>query len=167
MHWETLGHYLPYRQYQFQWMPDFVCRFQNGGIKISWWQKQGRLLERTSKEGALGASKHQRCIILSVQIVSYEISTRFEGLLSKLTWLNLNLINIKKNLERLYNVIHGEQDSSGNNSQAESLQEALMSATVNDRACVSMGVGVGWHLQVFLGLTAWHPQILADQLTLF
>ena len=37
------------------------------------------------KEGALGASKHQRCIILSVQIVSCEISTRFEGLLSKLT----------------------------------------------------------------------------------
>jgi hypothetical protein len=51
-------------------------------------------LKRTSREGALGISKHQRCIILSVQNVPCEIKTRFEEFLSKLTksmLLNSNL----------------------------------------------------------------------------
>ena len=34
------------------------------------------------------------------------------------------------------------------------------------RACISTGARGVWYPRIFLGLTAWHPRILADQLSL-
>ena len=87
----TLWHYLPSRLYQFQSdlipMNDKLClKVPEWGIKTSWWQKQGWLLEKKlQRKVPFGISMYQRCIILSVQNFSCEIKTRFKELLSQLT----------------------------------------------------------------------------------